>query len=51
VILHPADQRQIEFTEGIIGEPYAEMVRSGQIADIDVFFQAERESSGRDRLE
>jgi hypothetical protein len=41
VILHPADQRQIGFTEGIIGEPYAEMVRSGQIADIDVFFQTE----------
>jgi hypothetical protein len=44
VILHPADQRQIEFTAGIIGEPYAEMVRSGQIADIDVFVHSEPES-------
>jgi hypothetical protein len=39
-----ADQRPIEFPEGIIGEPYAQMVRTGQIAGIDVYFQAEPES-------
>jgi hypothetical protein len=43
VILHLADQRQIEFTEGIIGEPYAQMVRSGQITNIDAYFQADAE--------
>jgi hypothetical protein len=41
MILHPADQRQIEFTEGIIGEPYAQMVRAGQVRNIDVDFQAD----------
>jgi hypothetical protein len=44
VILHLADQRQFEFTQGIIGEPYAQMVRAGQIAGIDIFFQAGHES-------
>ncbi len=39
VILHLADQRPIEFADGIIGEPYARMVRAGQVAGIDVFFQ------------
>jgi hypothetical protein len=43
VILHLADQRQIEFPEGIIGEPYAQMVRSGQITNIDVHVQADGE--------
>jgi len=41
VILHLPDQGQIEFTEGIISAPYALMVRAGQIAEIDVHFQAE----------
>ena len=44
VILHLADQGQFEFAEGIIGEPYARMVRAGQIAGIEIFFQAEHES-------
>ncbi|MGC9333153.1 MAG: cellobiose phosphorylase, partial [Anaerolineae bacterium] len=39
VIVHLADQRPIEFAEGIIGEPYARMVRAGQVTRIDVFFQ------------
>jgi hypothetical protein len=39
-ILHLADQRQIKFPEGIIGEPYAQMIRAGQITSIDVFSQA-----------
>jgi hypothetical protein len=38
-ILHLADQRQVEFAAGIIAEPYARMVRAGQVAGIDVFFQ------------
>jgi hypothetical protein len=36
-----ADRRQIEFPEGIIGEPYAQMVRAGQITNIDVDFQTD----------
>jgi hypothetical protein len=44
VILHLADQGQFEFAEGIIGEPYARMVRAGQIAGIDIFFQSEHKS-------
>jgi hypothetical protein len=40
VILHLPDQGQIELTEGIIGEPYAQMVREGQITGIDVILQA-----------
>jgi hypothetical protein len=43
VVLHLIDQRQIELTEGPIGEPYAQMVRSGQITNIDVHFQADAE--------
>jgi hypothetical protein len=42
-ILHLADQGQIGLTEGIIGEPYAQMVRAGQITNIDVHFQADAE--------
>jgi hypothetical protein len=42
LILHLADRRQVELTQGIIGEPYAQLVRAGQVAGIDVFFQAER---------
>jgi hypothetical protein len=44
MILHLADRRQLELVQGIIGEPYARMVRSGQIAGIELFFQAEDES-------
>jgi hypothetical protein len=43
VILHLPDQGQFEFTEGIVGERYARMVRSGQIAEIDVHLQADGE--------
>jgi hypothetical protein len=46
VILHLPDQGQIEFTEGIIGEPYAQMVRAGKVANIDVHFQADGEFLG-----
>ena len=41
VILHLPDQGQIEFTEGIITEPYALMVRSGRITEIDVHLRAD----------
>jgi len=44
VVLRLPDQRQFEPNEGVIGEPYAQMVRAGQIAGIDVFFQDERET-------
>jgi hypothetical protein len=40
VILQLADQRRFEFAGGIIGEPYSQMVRAGQVAGIDAFFQA-----------
>jgi hypothetical protein len=43
VILYPADQGQVELTGAIIGEPYARMVRAGQIASIEVFFEADTE--------
>ncbi|MGC9468292.1 MAG: cellobiose phosphorylase [Anaerolineae bacterium] len=36
--LHTPDQRQIECVGDVIGEPYARMVRAGQIRRIDVFF-------------
>jgi hypothetical protein len=45
-ILTLADQRQIEFPEGIIGEPYAQMVRASQISSIDVYFQTDAEFHG-----
>lgn len=44
VILRLADQSQVEFAHNIIGEPYARMVRAGQVVGIDVFFGAEHES-------
>jgi hypothetical protein len=31
----------VEFAEGVIGEPYAQMVRDRQATKIDVFFHAE----------
>ena len=40
-VLHLADQRQIEFSSGVIGEPYAQMVRAGQIDQIDLYIQAD----------
>jgi hypothetical protein len=40
VILSLPDQDQVEFAGSIIGEPYAQMVRAGQITNIDVHFQA-----------
>ena len=42
-ILHLADRRKVEFPEGIIREPYARMVRAGQVTGIDIYFQAEGE--------
>jgi hypothetical protein len=41
LVLHLHDERQVEFAEGMIGEPHAQMVRERQIAKIDIFFQAE----------
>jgi hypothetical protein len=41
LILHLPDGGQIEYAEGIIGKPHAQMVREGQFTKIDVFFQAE----------
>ncbi len=41
VILHLVDGGQVELATDITGEPYAQMVRDGQIAKIDIFFQAE----------
>ncbi|HSR35362.1 MAG TPA: cellobiose phosphorylase, partial [Anaerolineae bacterium] len=41
VVLHLPDGGQVEFAEGILGEPHVQMVREGQITKIDIFFQAE----------
>ena len=41
LVLHLPDGDQVEFAKGIIGEPYARMVRERQITKIDIFFQAE----------
>jgi hypothetical protein len=41
LVLHLPDGGQVEFAEGMIGEPLAQMVREGQITKIDIFFQAE----------
>jgi hypothetical protein len=38
LILHLRDARQIEFAGGIIGEPYAQRVRVGEVTKIDVLF-------------
>ncbi len=38
LVLHLPDGRQVEFATGMIGEPYAQMVRAGEIAKIDVHF-------------
>jgi hypothetical protein len=42
VILYLAEGSQVAFAEGVVCEPYAQMVREGQITKIDVFFQGER---------
>jgi hypothetical protein len=42
VILHLPDGRQVEFAEGMIGEPYAQMVRLGEATKIDVLFEEKR---------
>jgi hypothetical protein len=39
LVLHLPDGGQAEFAGDTIGEPYAQMVREGQIAKIDIFFQ------------
>jgi hypothetical protein len=41
LILHLPDGDRVEFAEGIIGEPYTQMVREGLITKIDIFFQPE----------
>jgi hypothetical protein len=42
LVLHLPDGGQVEFAEGIVGKPHAQMVREGQITKIDISFQAER---------
>ncbi|MEJ2212325.1 MAG: hypothetical protein P8129_25335 [Anaerolineae bacterium] len=36
VVLHLPGQRRLEFANGLVPAPYAEMVRSGQVAHIDL---------------
>ncbi|MGD8464830.1 MAG: cellobiose phosphorylase, partial [Anaerolineae bacterium] len=43
VILHLKDEGQVELGQSVIGDPYAQMIRAGQITDIDVYFQADGE--------
>jgi len=38
LVLHLPDGRQVELDTGMIGESYAQMVRAGEIAKIDVHF-------------
>jgi hypothetical protein len=38
LILHLPDGDQAEFADGIAGEPYARMVRAGEVTKIDLFF-------------
>jgi hypothetical protein len=38
VVLHTSDDQEIEPGESIIGAPYAEMVRTGRVMTIDVYF-------------
>jgi hypothetical protein len=40
LILRLQNGRQVELGQSVVGEPYAQMIRSGQIKDIDVYFQA-----------
>jgi hypothetical protein len=39
LVLHLPGGDRVEFTEGVVGEPYAQMVRAGEITKIDVLFQ------------
>jgi len=41
VNLHLPDGGQVDFATGIIGQPYAQMVRDRQIPKIDIFFQTD----------
>lgn len=43
VILHLQDGGQVELSQSVIGEPYAQMIRAGQITNIDVCFPADGE--------
>ena len=45
VVLHTQDRGQIELSCSIIGAPYAEMVRTGQVKAIDVFLSTEETNS------
>jgi len=38
IILHPVDADAIEFAGDVISAPYAQMVRDGQVRQIDVYF-------------
>ncbi len=40
-VLSLADRGQIEFSSGVIVEPYAQMVRDGQVTAIDLYLRAE----------
>ena len=44
IVLQPVGRPQIELEGGTISEPYAEMVRAGQIAEIDVYLRADSEA-------
>jgi hypothetical protein len=37
VVLHIPGQGQIEFADGIVPAPYAEMVRAGQVEAVELF--------------
>ena len=43
MVLRMSDEGQIEFADGIIPPPYAEMVRAGQVLNIDVYCRADGE--------
>jgi hypothetical protein len=40
VLLHLSGQRQIEFADGVIPSPYAEMVRAGRVESIHILIDA-----------
>jgi hypothetical protein len=48
VLLHTQDGQGIELGQGTIGAPYAEMVRTGQVRRIDVYFA--NHDSGRNQV-
>jgi hypothetical protein len=43
LILHTTDGRRMERSGGVIGPPVAEMIRSGHVEDIHVFFMEEND--------